>query len=151
MAGAQVCEAKKNWSALTTEAVPDVIVLRCRRVRHEEDSFSLAVFQQTRSAYKRGVAHTIKGKMKEMQRQLKQQRETSEEKLERERAAAAQKRRAERGVAEARHAREMNAHRAAVRRCSWVLQAALPFPWPVLPPCRGQPLQSLHPQAFHSH
>jgi tRNA A37 methylthiotransferase MiaB len=59
-----------------------------RGIRNEEDSFSNDVFQNVRSAYKRGMLNTIKSKSKEHQLQLQKERDIYEQKLDLSRASA---------------------------------------------------------------
>ena len=77
----------------------------CRSVRDEEDAFSTDVFQSLRSAYKRGVLHTVRGKSKEAQAAAAAAAAVAEERIGRARAAAAR----EHAVA---RARELSAERA---------------------------------------
>ena len=51
-------------------------------MRKREHEFSVVVVQTVRSTYKRGFLSTLKGKNKEQQRALKQQRDMYEGKLE---------------------------------------------------------------------
>lgn len=60
----------------------------CRLVRRREHDFSVAVVQTVRSTYKRGFLSTLKGKNKEQQRALKQQRDVYEGRLSTAREAA---------------------------------------------------------------
>jgi hypothetical protein len=57
-------------------------------MRKREYEFSVGLVQTVRSTYKRGFLCTIKGKNKEQQRALKQQRDMYEGKLETVREAA---------------------------------------------------------------
>ena len=58
-------------------------------MRDEEDTYATSVVHDVRSAYRRGVACTMKGCSKEAQRQLRAQTEAAEAKLDTCRAAAA--------------------------------------------------------------
>jgi hypothetical protein len=60
----------------------------CRLTQQEEHDFAVEVFNTVRSAYKRGFLSTLKGKNKEQQRALKQQRDVYEGKLQTARQAA---------------------------------------------------------------
>ena len=72
-------------------------------MRKREHDFAVVVVQTVRSTYKRGFLSTLKGKNKEQQRALKQQRDMYQGKLEtaREAATAAQ---------ESAHAETIRAH-----------------------------------------
>lgn len=57
-------------------------------MRKRDNEFSVTLVQTVRSTYKRGFLGTIKGKNKEQQRALKQQKDLYEGKLETAREAA---------------------------------------------------------------
>jgi hypothetical protein len=97
----------------------------CRDVRAEEDAFATDVVRGAHSAYKRGVANTIKGKSKEAQRQLKHQADSFHERLDVSRAGAS------RELEVAILAERRQAAEEADARCSKVrLVCALPWRLP---------------------
>jgi hypothetical protein len=56
---------------------------------NQEDAFSSEVFSSVRSAYKRGVLHTIRGKSKEAQAALQAAQKHAEQRMARSRIAVA--------------------------------------------------------------
>ena len=99
----------------------------CSSVRDEEDAFSTDVFQSVRSAYKRGVLQTIRGKSKEAQAALAAARADAEDRVARARASAAcehqQARERERSAERAALALQCKQVRACEYqcRCTWLL------------------------------
>ena len=61
-------------------------------MREEEDAFSTDIFASVRSAFKRGMVNTVKGKSKEQHRQLSEQRAAFECQIAQCRMAAARER-----------------------------------------------------------